>query len=167
MRLPADGALTADPDDDSLRYRGSWAVCDQPKSLHLVSVLQEAPDRTSRNAVPGRRNRLGAMVWQLPALEVLERMSRSSVIVGMVSLGVGMVLGFVWASRIRGQFWNADAKEIVTLVIFAAYASYVWLGRTSAWRGARASRLCVLNFIFVIFSYTVVNLFLSRYHRYF
>src|SRR6267378_3157522 len=114
-----------------------------------------------------RHHRLGTMFWQLPALEVLERMSRSSVIVGMVSLGVGMVLGFVWASRIRGQFWNADAKEIVTLVIFAAYASYVWLGRTSAWRGARASRLCVLNFIFVIFSYTVVNLFLSRYHRYF
>src|SRR2546428_327450 len=108
-----------------------------------------------------------SLFGQLPALEVLERMSRSSVIVGMVSLGVGMVLGFVWASRIRGQFWNADAKEIVTLVIFAAYASYVWLGRTSAWRGARASRLCVLNFIFVIFSYTVVNLFLSRYHRYF
>src|SRR5207302_5863166 len=61
MRLPADGALTADPDDDSLRYRGSWAVCDQPKSLRLVSVLQEAPDRTSRNAVPSRRNRAAVL----------------------------------------------------------------------------------------------------------
>lgn len=114
-----------------------------------------------------RDRRLGTVSWRFPALEVLERMSRSSVVIGMASLSVGMVLGFVWAHRIRGQYWNADPKEIVTLLIFVLYAAYVWLARTTAWRGARASLLCVCNFLFVVFSYTVVNLYLSRYHRYF
>ncbi len=114
-----------------------------------------------------RDRRLGTVSWRFPALEVLERMSRSSVLVGMVSLSIGIVLGFVWVNRIRGRYWNADAKEIATLLVYVSYAGYVWLARTTAWRGARAALLCVFNFLFVVFSYTVVNLYLSRYHRYF
>ena len=113
-----------------------------------------------------RGRRLGTIFWRFPALEVLERMSRSSVIVGVVSLSIGIALGFVWVNRIQGRYWNADAKEIATLLILAFYAGYLWLSRTTTWRGARASLLCICNFLFVIFSYTVVNLYLSRYHRY-
>ncbi len=114
-----------------------------------------------------RDRRLSTVFWRFPALEVLERMSRSSVIVGLVSLTVGAVFGFIWVNRIQGRYWNADAKEITTLLVLLFYAGYVWLARTTAWRGARASRLCVLNFLFVVFSYTIVNLYLSHYHRYF
>ncbi len=114
-----------------------------------------------------RDRRLGTVFWRFPALEVLERMSRSSVIVGMASLSIGIVLGFIWANRIRGRYWNADPKEIATLLIFAFYGGYVWLARTTTWRGARASLLCVFNFLFVVFSYTIVNFYLSHYHRYF
>ncbi|MBI3670786.1 MAG: cytochrome c biogenesis protein CcsA, partial [Acidobacteria bacterium] len=114
-----------------------------------------------------RDRRLGTVFWKFPALEVLERMSRSSVMVGLVSLSIGVVLGFIWVNRIRGRYWNADAKEITTLLVLLFYGGYVWLARTRAWRGARASRLFVFNFFFVLFSYTVVNLYLSHYHRYF
>ncbi|HJY85853.1 MAG TPA: cytochrome c biogenesis protein CcsA [Candidatus Acidoferrales bacterium] len=113
-----------------------------------------------------RDRRLSTVFWRFPALEVLERMSRSSVMVGLASLGIGMVLGFVWVNRIRGRYWSADPKEIATLLIVALYAGYLWLARTTTWRGARASMICVCNFLFVLFSYTVVNLYLSHYHRY-
>ena len=114
-----------------------------------------------------RDRRLGTVFWRFPALEVLERMSRSSVILGMASLTIGIALGFVWVNRIHGRYWNADAKEITTLLVFLFYATYVWLGRTTAWRGARAAMLCVFNFLFVVFCYTVVNFYLSNYHRFF
>jgi len=94
-------------------------------------------------------------------------MSRSGVFVGVVALSVGIFLGLVWAHRIRGHFWNADAKEIVSFVILACYGAYLWLSRTTRWRGARAAMLCIFNFLLVLFSYTLVNLYLSRYHRYF
>jgi ABC-type transport system involved in cytochrome c biogenesis permease subunit len=113
-----------------------------------------------------RDRRLSTVFWRFPALEVLERMSRSSVMVGLVSLGIGMVLGFVWVNRIRGRYWSADPKEIATLLIVALYAGYLWLARTTTWRGARACVICICNFLFVLFSYTVVNLYLSHYHRY-
>ncbi len=114
-----------------------------------------------------RSRRLGSIVWRFPSLESLERMSRSSVIVGLVSLTVGISFGLLWVNRLWGRYWNGDPKEIITVVILAVYAGYLWLGRTRSWRGARASALCVFNFVFVLFSYSVVNLYLSGFHRYF
>jgi len=114
-----------------------------------------------------RHHRLKTIVWRFPALEVLERMSRSSVAVGLVSLVVGVGFGVLWFNRLQGTYWTGDPKEVITLVILAVYAGYLWLGRSSAWRGARASVLCVVNFLVVLFSYSVVNLYLSDFHRFF
>lgn len=114
-----------------------------------------------------RHHRFNRVVWRFPALEVLERMSRSSVALGLVSLVVGVGFGLMWFNRLQGTYWTGDPKEIITLVILAIYAGYLWLGRSSAWRGARASVLCVVNFLVVLFSYSVVNLYLSGFHRFF
>jgi ABC-type transport system involved in cytochrome c biogenesis permease subunit len=114
-----------------------------------------------------RHHRLRTLVWRFPPLEVLERMSRSSVAVGLVSLVVGVGFGLLWFNRLEGTYWTGDPKEIITVVILAVYAGYLWLGRSSAWRGARASVLCVVNFLVVLFSYSVVNLYLSGFHRFF
>jgi len=114
-----------------------------------------------------RHHRLRTLVWRFPALEVLERMSRSSVAIGLVSLVAGVGFGLFWFNRLEGTYWTGDPKEIITVVILAVYAGYLWLGRSAAWRGARASVLCVVNFLVVLFSYSVVNLYLSGFHRFF
>jgi len=126
--------------------------------LSLMFLLQ---DRVLR----GRS--LGPMFWRFPALELLEQMSRTSVLVGLGSMSLGIIFGYMSAAKTNANFWNADAKNIVTLVIFGIYAAYLLLGRSAAWRGARASMLCVVNFVVVILSYTVVNMYFSHYHRYF
>ena len=108
-----------------------------------------------------RDRRLGSVVWRFPALEVLERMSRSSVLVGLVSLVVGMASAFYGCTASGDTTGMAIPRKSSHCVILAVYAGYLWLGRTTAWRGARASALCVFNFVFVLFSYSVVNLYLS------
>ncbi|MBS1842271.1 MAG: cytochrome c biogenesis protein CcsA [Acidobacteria bacterium] len=114
------------------------------------------------------RNRdLGAVVWRLPPLELLERMSQSGVIVGLAAIIAGTTLGFLWVDRLQGTVWYFDPKYIVTLLVLVLYAAYLFLARSATWRGARASKLCIFNFALVIFSFTVVNLFLSHNHRYF
>jgi ABC-type transport system involved in cytochrome c biogenesis permease subunit len=114
-----------------------------------------------------RNRKLGVVGWRFPALEVLERMARSSVLIGCISLAAGMTAGLIWAHRLGGQYWDGDPKVIVTVLIFLIYAGYAVLSRTAAWRGARASALCIFNFLFVIFSYSIVNRYLSHFHRYF
>ncbi len=114
-----------------------------------------------------RKRHLGQAFWKFPALELLDRMSWSSVLVGVVSLCVGISLGFVWAHRLRGRYVTGDPKEIISVLMLGVYGGYLWLGRTAAWRGTRASILCILSFALVLFSYTVVNVYLSGFHRYF
>lgn len=114
-----------------------------------------------------RNRHIGDVVWRLPALDLLERMSQSSVLIGLVSIAVGTVLGFVWVDRLNGQSGFFDPKYAVTLLVLLLYAVYFQLSRTTKWRGARASRLNLFNFVVVILSFTVVNLYLSHSHRYF
>jgi ABC-type uncharacterized transport system permease subunit len=114
-----------------------------------------------------RNRQLNELVWRLPPLELLERMSRSSVLVGLISIAVGTVLGFIWVDRLTGQYWYYDPKYVITLLVLLLYAAYLQLSRTTTWRGARASRLCIFNFVIVVLSFTVVNLYLSHSHRYF
>jgi HemX protein len=114
-----------------------------------------------------RSHKLGDVVWRLPPLELLERMSRSSVLVGLVSIAIGTALGFVWVDRLRGQIWYYDPKYVITLLVLLLYVVYFQLARTASWRGARASKLCIFNFFVVVMSFTVVNLYLSQSHRYF
>src|SRR6266478_4762881 len=85
-------------------------------------------------------------------------MSRSSVLVGLLSIAIGTVLGFIWVDRLTGQYWYYDPKYVVTLLVLALYAAYLQLSRTTSWRGARASRLCIFNFVIVIFRFTTVKL---------
>jgi len=114
-----------------------------------------------------RNRKLGDMVWRLPPLELLERMSQTSVIVGLIAIAIGTALGFVWVDRLMGQYWYYDPKYVITLLVLLLYVFYVRLARTASWRGARASKLCVFNFVVVVLSFTVVNLYLSHSHRYF
>ena len=114
-----------------------------------------------------RDHKLGIVGWRFPALDVLERMTRTSVLIGCGSLVAGMTAGLIWAHRLGGLYWDGDPKVIVTFVILAVYVGYSLLSRTATWRGARASALCIFNFMFVIFSYSIVNRYLSHFHHYF
>jgi ABC-type transport system involved in cytochrome c biogenesis permease subunit len=127
----------------------------------VLSLIFLVEDRLLRD------RKLGDMVWRLPALELLERMSQSSVLIGLVSIAIGTVLGFIWVDRLTGQYWYYDPKYVITLLVLLLYAAYLQLARTASWRGARASRLCIFNFFVVVLSFTVVNLYLSHSHRYF
>lgn len=114
-----------------------------------------------------RIRKLGDVVWRFPPLELLERMSRTSVLLGLITIAIGTALGFLAVDRLPGRPAYFDPKYIFTLVVLLLYLVYFQLARTTAWRGARASKLCVFNFVLVILSFTVVNLYFSQHHRYF
>jgi ABC-type uncharacterized transport system permease subunit len=114
-----------------------------------------------------RSHKMGNVVWRLPPLELLERMSRSSVLIGLVCITIGTAFGFLWVYRLSNKYSFYDPKYAITLLVLILYAVYFRLARTTAWRGARASKLCIFNFLILFLSFTVVNLYLSSNHRFF
>jgi HemX protein len=127
----------------------------------VYSVIYLVQDRLLRT------RKTGAVMWRLPALEDLERMTRSGVWVGLVALLVGMGFGMVVGQRLTGQVLSLDPKVLISFLIIGCYAIYLVIARSPAWRGARASIVCVASYCMVVFSYTVVNLYLSRFHRFY
>jgi len=127
----------------------------------VYSVVYLVQDRLLRGRKPI------AIMWRLPALEDLERMARSGVWVGLASLIVGISFGMIVDRRLTGALLQFDPKVVISFLILAFYAAYLTVSRSPAWRGARASVFCVVNYCAVIFSYTVVNLFFSRFHRFY
>ena len=125
----------------------------------VLSLMYLAEERLLRT------RRLTDVVWRFPALDLLERMSRTSVLVGLVTIAVGTALGFVALDQQAGGH-SYDPKYSVTLLVLVLYAIYFQLARTTSWRGARASKLCVFNFVLVVLNFLVVNMFLSPNHRF-
>jgi len=114
-----------------------------------------------------RGHKLGVVGWRFPPLDDLERMTRSSVLIGSGSLVLGMIAGFILVHRLQGTYWDGDPKVIATILTLALYVGYILIARTSAGRGSRASALCIFNFMFVVFSYLIAGPVLSHFHRYY
>jgi len=155
VRVPARGPLFA-----FHVTLNTWAYSAFALSF-VISLIYLAQDRLLRS------RRLGAAFWRFPALDVLDRMARSSVYIGLIALVFGVGMGFVWEHRLRGTYSFGDPKVIVTITILGVYAAYLALSRNAQWRGARAALLCAMNFVIVMFSYTFVNLYLTKFHRFF
>jgi len=82
-----------------------------------------------------RKHELGNMVWRLPPLELLERMSRSSVLVGLVSIAIGTAMDssrwtVSWASI---GFTIRICCHVVVLLLYVLYSG---LRGPRPWRGA-------------------------------
>lgn len=152
---PANGALFAFHITVEILAYAAFAIS------FLLSTIYLIQNRVLRGGRPG------LAFWRFPALDVLERMSRSSVTVGLAALVAGTALGFIWEHRLTGHFAIADAKVLATLIVLALYAIYLAVARSPAWRGARAALLCACNFAIVLFSYTAVNLYFTGFHRFF
>ncbi|MEP6994088.1 MAG: cytochrome c biogenesis protein CcsA [Acidobacteriota bacterium] len=110
-----------------------------------------------------RRGRTGLLFSRLPALEVIGRMNRTSVSVGLAVLTVSLVLGVMWAEVVWATL--ADPKVEWAVVTLAVYGFLLWMDRRG-WEGPRVALLSILGFGVVIFSYTVVNLYLTRTHSF-
>jgi len=108
-----------------------------------------------------RRGRTGVLFSRLPALDVIGRMNRTSVTIGILVLSVSVALGVTWAQRV----WTGlvDAKLLFALITLLVYGLLLWMDRRG-WEGPRVALLSIVGFIVVLFSYTIVNLYLSQSH---
>jgi len=110
-----------------------------------------------------RRHKLGLLFSRLPALDVLSRLHHTSVAIGLSALTVATLLGLIWARINSVPFW--DAKVVITFLIIGIYL-FTLFPRWIGWGGKKIALLSVTGFMFVLFSYTIVNLFISKGHTF-
>lgn len=104
-------------------------------------------------------------VWQIPSLEVLDRLSYKMIFLSLPVLTVGITMGGIWAWGAWGRFWGWDAKETWALITWMIYVIYLHLRLVRGWQGRSAVWINFCGFASVLFTFFGVN-FLSRLHGY-
>jgi cytochrome c-type biogenesis protein CcsB len=110
----------------------------------------------------GEKNRFS----RLPKGRLLDEIGYRSVMVGFPLLALGIALGAYWGNSAWGRYWGWDPKETSALVTWLIYAAYLHTRGLRGWTGTRAAVILVLGFIGVLFTYFVVNLWVSGLHSY-
>ncbi len=82
--------------------------------------------------------------------------------VGMLFLGIGTVLGGVWANESWGRFWGWDPKETWALITFLGYLVIVHLRNTQWLDEFKLAVGSILGFLLVLMTWYGVNFVLGR-----
>lgn len=110
----------------------------------------------------GEKNRFS----RLPKAQALDDFAYKSVMVGFPLLAAGIALGAYWANSAWGRYWGWDPKETAALVTLLIYGVYLHMRGLRNWSGARSAFTLIAGFGAVIFTYFVVNLWISGLHSY-
>ena len=108
-----------------------------------------------------QRRTMGILFSRLPALDVLSRLHRTCVTYGVVALTLASILGLLWAKQNWGTYW--DPKVLFTFLIIVIYLLTLLAPRLG-WGGKKVAYLSLGGFVLLLFSYTIVNLFISLEH---
>ncbi|MDN6638898.1 MAG: c-type cytochrome biogenesis protein CcsB, partial [Yaniella sp.] len=125
-----------------------------------MSVLQLIKQRAEKQGPVNGFMRL------VPSSSALENWSYRLNAVAFVMWTFTLIAGSIWAEQAWGRYWNWDAKEVWTFVIWVIYAGYLHARATRGWTGTRSAWLNITGFLALVFNYTIVNLYFPSLHSY-
>ena len=107
-----------------------------------------------------------AFYYRLPSLEVCDELHSRSLMIGLPLLSVGILTGFVWASRAWKGPWELDPKILASIITWLIYLVLFSTRLSGMWRGRRAAYVAIFGFAAMMVTFLGVS-FLSGPHGYF
>jgi cytochrome c-type biogenesis protein CcsB len=123
--------------------------------IGILYLLQEHGIKTKSHGFFYRR---------LPSLGLLDAAGYGCIATGFALLTLGLVTGFAYAETVWGRFWQADPKEIWSLITWLIYAALLHQRLTVGWRGRRSALMAVAGFAALLFTFLGVNFWLDGHH---
>ena len=162
-------ALHADSAFNSSAFRGRWLL------VHISSIflgytalfltfVAAVMYLIQEHELKSKHPR--GFYYRLPSLEVCEEIHYRSLLLGLPFLSLGILTGFVWASRTWKGPWELDPKILASLVTWIIYLVLFSTRVSGAWRGRRAAYLAVFGFAAILVTFMGISL-LSGQHGYF
>lgn len=113
------------------------------------------------------RKSLGIFYRRLPSLAFFDSLSNFAVNIGLAFLTLGVVLGIYTGIEVSETFFDSwDPKFLAVGLTWLIYAAHLFFRRAGIWQGKRAAVVSLVGFGWVLFSFLVVSLVLSRVHQF-
>ena len=113
-----------------------------------------------------RSNHFGTFYQRLPSLQLLERMSEKSAMMGVIFLTVAIAIALIFLPDVLPTFSYGDPKLIVTIGIWGIYVAALVGKYLMRMEGRKVVILSLVGFIGTIISMTLINFVLSGFHRF-
>jgi ABC-type uncharacterized transport system permease subunit len=113
-----------------------------------------------------KSSRLGSLYERLPSLQLLERMSEKSAMIGVVFLTAAIAVAVIWLPDVLPTFSYGDPKLIATVCIWGIYVGALAAKYLARLESRKVMILSLVGFIGTILSMTVVNILFSGFHRF-
>lgn len=104
-----------------------------------------------------------AFYYRLPSLEICDEIYSRSLLLGLPFLSLGILTGFVWASRRWKGPWEFDPKILASLITWLVYLVLFSTRLSGTWRGRRSAYVAILGFAAMMVTFLGVS-FLSGQH---
>jgi ABC-type uncharacterized transport system permease subunit len=114
-----------------------------------------------------KKRKFNVLYDQMPPLTHLEMMSIRSVLIGILTMGIGLFLGHLQTHQAFGSFWMSDPKVIVTDIIWLAYVIGYAGARLFRWRGRRMAYMALSGFAVLTLGGIIIVLVAESFHEFF
>jgi cytochrome c-type biogenesis protein CcsB len=79
------------------------------------------------------------------------------IVFAFVMLGLGLIMGALWAKEAWGTYWAWDPKENWALISFLIYGIYLHIRLVKGWRGKKATWFAIVGFVAIIVTFLGVS----------
>lgn len=112
-------------------------------------------------------NQFGKIFDQLPSLELLEKLSFYSVIIGFVLLTFAMSIGIVWLPQAFNDFTYLDPKLISTTIVWLIFGVGIMTKVVGNWYGKKVIKFFLVGYVFAILSMFLANVIFPSFHSFY
>jgi len=167
--LTLTSALNPGHPFDSTAFRGGWLL------THIASMIlgYTAFFITCVAAIMYliqqkelKSKKLRTFYYRLPSLEVCDNLYYRSLVLGLACLTIGILTGFVWASRTWRGPWEFDPKILASLITWLIYLVLFSTRSSGSWRGRRGAYVAIFGFAAMMVTFLGIS-FLSGQHGFF
>jgi cytochrome c-type biogenesis protein CcsB len=153
---------------DLSAFRGGWLAVHISSAIlgytalfltFVAAVMYLMQERELKSKTPR------AFYYRLPSLELCDEIYYRSLLFGLPLLTLGILTGFIWASRTWKGPWEFDPKILASLLSWLIYLVLFSTRVSGAWRGRRAAYVAIFGFATIMATFLGVSL-LSGPHGY-
>lgn len=108
----------------------------------------------------------GLIFNKLPNLEILEKLSFYSIVIGYIMLTVAILIGTVWLPTAFPDFNHYDPKIISTLIIWIIYTGGISAKIFFKWYGKKVILFSLAGFVIVIISMLSTIIITTSFHQF-
>ncbi len=108
----------------------------------------------------------GLIFNRLPNLEILDKLSSRSAVIGFVLLSFSIIVGFIWMRAAFPNFSYFDPKLIISFIVWLVYGTGISLRYFIHLRGRGFIRISILGFITAVLSLIITGMITASFHSF-